>query len=432
MAGVGSSPVVGYAGTGAYFLDKLESGVWRLEVMPDAIHIRDPFAKASPTKEVTRIQYQTHPMQLQLPDLGDSFSLSGLNEGNTRTATASKGSFQIQPGTYLLVKKGKSRKVPAPDSRMGVIRLNEFVAPTPYSTDPVVVHEPHQEVSANQPLRLQAQVVGVAATDKVTLQLIGVSGPQRSLPLVWKSPYDFEVEVPAEQVVPGTFRYRILVQKGENEHYAFPGGQQGNPFAWDYVATDTWSTFVAAENGAIRLFHPTHDQQIMTVPEFRRGTEFRFVAGDESGELLFRASTTELSGEHVLGFQQYVADKLRGRMGEISSFGKLVIRARTTTGPVALKIGLVTTEATGYAATVNLTDQMQEFEIPLASLQPAPFLLLPRPYPGFHPFFFQAATPGPFQLGQVERLELSIGEQVSPRDFKKSYGFEVEAVLLRK
>ncbi|HXB96133.1 MAG TPA: hypothetical protein VNU70_13275, partial [Puia sp.] len=35
VAGVGNSSVVRYGGYGAYFLDRLEAGVWRLEVMPD-------------------------------------------------------------------------------------------------------------------------------------------------------------------------------------------------------------------------------------------------------------------------------------------------------------------------------------------------------------------------------------------------------------
>ena len=64
LAGVGSSPIVNYDGNGAYFLDQLESGVWRLEVMPDAISIRDPFEKASLKKEVTRTQWSSHKMKI--------------------------------------------------------------------------------------------------------------------------------------------------------------------------------------------------------------------------------------------------------------------------------------------------------------------------------------------------------------------------------
>jgi len=47
VAGVGDSPVVQYDGTGAYFLDKLQDGVWRLEVYPDVLWLRDPFEKTS-------------------------------------------------------------------------------------------------------------------------------------------------------------------------------------------------------------------------------------------------------------------------------------------------------------------------------------------------------------------------------------------------
>jgi hypothetical protein len=37
IAGVGSSPVIKYAGTGAYFLKQISKTIWQLEVMPDAI-----------------------------------------------------------------------------------------------------------------------------------------------------------------------------------------------------------------------------------------------------------------------------------------------------------------------------------------------------------------------------------------------------------
>ena len=43
IAGYGSSPTVTYEGEGIYFLDKVRPGVWRLEVYPDAVPVRDPF-----------------------------------------------------------------------------------------------------------------------------------------------------------------------------------------------------------------------------------------------------------------------------------------------------------------------------------------------------------------------------------------------------
>src|SRR4030095_153175 len=78
----GNSPLVLYRGAGAYFLDRLEPGVWRLEVMPDAIWVRDPFEKPSPKKIVARIAWNSWPMRIDLPDLGTGFSAKGLNDGN--------------------------------------------------------------------------------------------------------------------------------------------------------------------------------------------------------------------------------------------------------------------------------------------------------------------------------------------------------------
>ena len=70
IAGYGSSPVATYEGEGIYFLDKVRSGVWRLEVYPDAVPVRDPFEPPSPDKLVTRAISRTWHMTVRLPDLG--------------------------------------------------------------------------------------------------------------------------------------------------------------------------------------------------------------------------------------------------------------------------------------------------------------------------------------------------------------------------
>ena len=168
IAGVGSSVVVQYSGLGAYFLDKIEDGVWRLEVMPDAIHIRDPFERASPKKEVTRIQWKTAIMQITLPDLGSGFTIKALNDGNAYSVAAAADSFQIQPGTYLLTSKGKT--ISPGKKNIGVIGLHEFAAPTSFSTDMFVQHKPFAEIAAGMPLIIHANVVGID-TGRVMLQV---------------------------------------------------------------------------------------------------------------------------------------------------------------------------------------------------------------------------------------------------------------------
>lgn len=129
IAGVGSSPVVSYTGSGAYFLDKLADGVWRLEVMPDVLQLKDPFERTSLEREVRRTIYREQVFGLTCPDLGQSFSVKGLNKGNTLNATAVSGRFSVKPGTYLLVRKGRTPWKAAAGSRTGYLGLAEFFAP---------------------------------------------------------------------------------------------------------------------------------------------------------------------------------------------------------------------------------------------------------------------------------------------------------------
>ena len=52
--------------------------------MPDAVTVSDPFAKPSLAKEVVSIIYGCWDMALQIPDLGESFTLTALNKENQR------------------------------------------------------------------------------------------------------------------------------------------------------------------------------------------------------------------------------------------------------------------------------------------------------------------------------------------------------------
>ncbi len=428
IAGVGSSPVVQYTGTGAYFLDKLENGVWRLEVMPDAIHIRDPFAKASPNKEVTRIQWAPQSVQIKLAELGESYFIKGVNDGNTFNATAKGGAFQVQPGTYLLTKKQKSSWTG--DKTFGTMQVKEFVAPQAYDSKPYVSHQPLKEVSAGKTFPLQAQVVGISPEAKVTLQINNLSGVYKTIGMERVGGYTYRAVVPVDLTTPGLLNYRIMVQEGES-HYTYPGGHEGNPWAWDYYQNDTWQTFVASENGKLELFNPTHDRTPFIFPNLWKSDERELKTTGEAGQLALKLTSKELPVERTMGFQQYIGDKLKGREAELETFKKLVIRIRTATpSPAKLRVALISANATSFASPITAEANYQNIEIPLNSLKADEFMLLPRPYPGFHPFWFKASPAGGFSLSQVEKLEVSLAPDQAASN--QAHSFEVEAVWLEK
>src|SRR5205085_11518368 len=95
------SPVVRYDGEGVYFLDRLRAGVWRLEVYPDAVPVRDPFESPNASKVVTRAISRARPMTITLPDLGPAFAARSLAGGGT-DAPAAAGTLTVTPGVWLL------------------------------------------------------------------------------------------------------------------------------------------------------------------------------------------------------------------------------------------------------------------------------------------------------------------------------------------
>ena len=401
IAGVGNSAIVKYEGSGAYFIDKIKEGVWRLEVMPDAIQIRDPFEKASPKKEVTAIQWQKNKMHISIADLGLNFFINALNDGNHYTTsdglnTNSTDGFYIPPGSYLLKAKGVG---------FDYIGTKEFVAPQPYSTEVFLSHTPYTEVSSGKPFTISAKVAGLDTSGKISLEL-RVGQRWRNIPLLRQTAVDYSAEVPADAVVPGVLTYRIIVQKANNEYSVFPGNNKGNPYAWDNTNNETWQTIVATDKSGLEIFNTNTDRTnlLQYNPDWRNNS-IRFVPAEKTSQLAVKMTAKTLTDKQVMGWQFYFGDKLKGRQSELATFSKLVIRVRTES-PVIAKVAMITNDALCFSATINAGSEWSEIKIPLSSLQLDSSLLLPRPYPGFLPLWFKANAAGSFSLPDAEKLQI--------------------------
>ncbi len=434
VTGVGSSPVVKYSGYGAYFLDKLENGIWRLEVMPDAITVLDPFGRPSPSREAVHIEWHSQPMQLSLPDLGSEYEVRGINTQNTYRTKANQSSFLIQPGTYLLVKKGKNSTHWKNELVINHLGLNEFVAPKPLSTEPYVVHTPLVEVGAGKPVTVNIKVINIDSAAKITLSVNRPFNAPVQMEMTRLSPYDYTAVIPADSNATGILNYRVIIQNGA-DYITFPGAHKGNPYSWDNQNADYWQSFIATPNGHLSLFNASVDQDKVNPysPEYTRTSGAYFVSGPVTGQLVFKAATEAIRAEQVMGMQLYVGDKLKGRAGEVPSFNKIVVRARaTTTLPTKLRIALTQTDATAYAAYLDLSNEFKTIEIPLSALKPDSSLLLPRPYPGFMPLWFKASAFNGFKLTEADKLEITVGQMLEANRYGQAFGVEVESVWLEK
>ena len=407
LAGVGSSSIVKYTGTGAYFLDKIENGVWRLEVMPDAISIRDPFEKASLKKEVTRIEWRAQDMTIHLSDLGDDFDVKALTEHEYYSSKAKGERFSVFPGTYLVLKKGKqfNKKV-----KLGVIELDEFVAPktpTQLTNKVFVKHDPPHQVSENRECTIKATIAGVRDSARVTLFINQLHGEYKTIPMVRQSGYGFTATLPAPFLKPGMLNYRIVVeQKGDS--FVFPGNHKGDPWAWDNYNNDTWKIFVAAKNSSLELFNAGHDQNLRRIPHWDDAVKISYTTDQNGRELVYSLSADKAKGK-LIGFQSFIGDKLSGRISESGSFKYVVLKGKSKSG-AQLKLSLINSDGQSFSALVQLNSELSELKIPISEFKAEKTLLLPRPYPGFQPLYLDRSSDLLLDIADVEMLEVSRGQ----------------------
>lgn len=123
--GCGSSPVVSSDGTGAYFLDRVADGLWRLQVYPSVLPIADPYT-GKPGKKTVVLGSKVC-MRVLLPDLGDAFCVVATEKGAS-VAKAKEGSFTVAPGDYILSRESSSSR-----ERLALARAADIA---PYCASP--------------------------------------------------------------------------------------------------------------------------------------------------------------------------------------------------------------------------------------------------------------------------------------------------------
>lgn len=425
IAGCGSSPIVDYEGTGAYFIDCLESGVWRLEVMPDAVVVNDPFAKPSLKKEVVSIIYGTWDMALRIPDLGKAFTLTALDKKNDRKEeTVTNGVIcDLRPGVYLLKRNGCTPQQNwKADSRWNSIRIGEFVAPTPRTMDYKVTHTPASIAEAGKALTINAQVAGSVFPDSVIIYTDKVSFWNEHNPYIKMkrtSGYTYQAILPAADIKEDCFKYNIIVCRGDSTH-TYPAGNsvtgsssgiQGSPLDWNYTSDFYWTTRVVASGSAIQLLKVTDtDSRIeaYTLPEWNDLQRTLLDSSPTEKPLLrFCFTPKGKNPQHFL--RAFVKDEIEGRKDKVKSCTTLCIRVnRNKPLPQGLSAGFVTSDGYTYKSLCPAPSAEGIVRIPLKELRLTDTALLPIAYPTFLKQYFHPETVIPFRPEKIEKLELSM------------------------
>ena len=434
VAGFGNSEVIKYEGKGAYFLDKLEDGVWRLEVMPDAILIDNPFGSNSLEKTVAVIKWNEWEMSLDLPGLNENFSLEALNKDNEFTPKVKGKSFKIRPGTYLLKNKGAEFDKSS-DINLR-FELEEFTAPKSTVAQTYVLHEPIKELTENSSAEITAEVVSDKEIEKVEAWLQN-GNTYKAIELKNNNAYNYSAEIPESMLENGFLEYRIIVTTNK-EKVTFPGEVSGSPEDWDFHSEKVFTTRIVKETKPLFIFIASEDEDYV-VGEWNPGNNL--VPTDNTGEAEYRVKVEKLFEKDVenpaaepiydYSFRYNFNRKIAGRKVELESKDSLVIKARALTESTdKLQIALVMKNGAAFGTTLDLDQETNTYKIDISALKPVKTVSLPRPYPSFLPYYFEHSYTGNFELENVEALQFSIGPGIQDSELENPHGVGIISVSL--
>ncbi|WMI68555.1 hypothetical protein [Mangrovimonas sp. YM274] len=435
IAGYGSSPVVTYDGQGAYFMDKLSKGVWRLEVQPDAIWVDNPFGKNSPKKTVAVINWETHSMSIDLKDLGEGFSIEAINEGNGFQSQVTGKVFSIQPGTYIISKKG-SKKTWSVNDAFKTNKLNDFYAPKTTVDKPWLRHEPIKEVTENTALQLEVQYV--APNKPKSIQLLGYSSKGR-FQVDFKNiqGYRYTATLPAEYLQIGFVHYNIVV-KSDDTFRSYPANMEGKFSDWDFYDIEDYVVKVVSESNPIYLFDAEQDTDDLVRP-WRKG--FKLVPTEENGQSECQMNLEQLFVEdsenrnatpiYDYSFKHFIIDKIDGRQSSLKDKATLVFKGRSLTDkPLPLQIAFVMEDGSSYGGMLTLEPEMGDYTLSLSELKPVKTVTLPRPYPSFLPYYLEHDITSKFDVNNLESLQFSIGPGIPENQLRAPHGIGMVSVRL--
>lgn len=437
IAGTGNSLLVKYSGTGAYFLDKLEDGVWRLEVMPDAHWVADPFFVPHIYRETAVTVSRNQKMTINLPDLGEAFGIEGINPGNKFEDSANHGSLEIEPGVYILSQHGKSSVWQGSDT-FKTFKVGEYHSSARKLEKTYLLHSAPYEIVSGNSFKVSAKVIAPQAPDKVELVLLGTGKPS-VFEMKAVGAFQYETTV-SKDLLPkkGFLRYYISV-KNDDDYLIFPNGKTDETslvsrriYSDDRLVDDTnpYEVRVVSGSAPVCLFEAKRDWA--QIVKQNRKDRIDLFPTSIPGEAMVHFEVNNLSNEpHNVSMRSYCRNFIEERLSDIESKKILVVHGYALNSkPCTVQLALLTRDGAAFGATLEMSDIPDKYELPLSELKQVRSVLLPRPYPNFQAYWFQPADKQKFEITDVESIQISIGPGVKEAAYDEKQGVAIAWITL--
>ncbi len=440
IAGCGNSSLVRYDGTGAYFLDKIGNGIWKLEVYPDALWIRDPFEPTSMSRQVSRLFWNERKMITKIPDLGEDFEIHSLSGNKEISPKAIKNEFSVKPGIYLL----SSKAIQNNRINKYFIKKEKFLdglyTPPTESPSIYVVNQTQSYSLEKKPLKLNFKIAADKKITDAALFIKRISWRRfEKYPLTRTSGFDYTFVDSSKMLTPGEFEYCVAIKTGDKD-FTFPGGVPNSPDKWDFYSNKFWHVRIIIPGEPVAIFNAGRDRDKIDYPQWSPSTKFfpDYISGTSADKISLSLNIT-FSGENEIpfGFQLDESWMSKTFDNNLDNYKYIVVRARSTKDSSA-SIGLrfLMLDGKSFGTTVILSNNWQDVEIPVSSLKKNSSLILPFSYPHFLSKIWSPldnSKEGTINLNDLGFFQIICDKSNAKKiNNKWETGFEIESVYLAK
>ena len=375
IAGTGDSPIISYEGNGTYFIDRLNEGIWRLEVYPDAILVQDPFAQRLNYKTVSsRLVSREWPMKIQLPDLGAGFSISGLNEGNHRQTLANDGQFTVSPGVYLLSKSATIDRATLP-ARVGQLRLTEFVCPAAPVLPPQLLSEIPDTYPVDEPLTLAVELVTPDLPPAVKFHWRAKGQTEfNTAVLAREKAYRYSATLPSATLPRAGLEWYVTADAGA-ETVRYPEGNSAFMTSRAMAPADALILFDAASDSGSLVYTRIGD----TIRHGVFKTMPATAIDPAALRLMFPLTLDHTLDDYTASLA--VKKRIVERGADLDRAQAIRIKARASAAAQSIFVTLVEADGTSWSKRIPLTAVWSDITIPLSELLIAQGVKLPLGYP---------------------------------------------------
>ena len=469
IVGYGSSPVVEYEGSGAYFLDKVRDGVWRLELYPDEILVQDPFEQPQPQRRVSRLLYRAWPMTVHLPDLGGEFFATPVNVTADKSDAADKSPqggkpaaadkspaadksaparraqnarFAVEPGVWLLTRSESVDPATLP-ARVGRVGFAEYHVNARVSYPDFVQSLAPREYPSAGRIEIRARVANDTLPDEVNLwvRAAGTQSFGKPIAMSRSQGNDYLAVLAPGVLSPGLYEYAVSVRTGERVT-TFPGGAPGHPSEWPFRAASLWSFRLTPPGTAMRLLDPKSDYARLSFVrpgEQYRTPFFKIVPGESADESALSLALPDLGNDTPERYAGalYIGDVVAARKEDAARATSLEIKLRSVGGThKTVQVTLIEQDGSAWSAPVVAESDWSTVTVGLKALQLTRSIHIPSPFPGLWNYWraspeSRGGNGDHIHPESVERLQLTVTPNSAGNAGDDASGVAVESIRLR-